>query len=66
MARSISKIRCFLGWFEDNFSEEKYLDQIELPDGRIAEKWISYLDHPEYLGACKALDELENNLTNPS
>lgn len=58
---AINKVRNFLGWFEDNFAEEKYLDEIELPDGRIAEKWISYLDHPEYLAACEALNKLENN-----
>ena len=62
----INKIRCFLGWFEDNFADEEYLIEEDLPDGTIGEKWISYLDHPEYLGACEALNELENNLTNPS
>jgi hypothetical protein len=62
----INKIRCFLGWFEDNFFDEKYLMEEDLPDGTIKDKWISYLDHPEYLGACEALNELENILTNAS
>lgn len=60
----INKIRRFIGWFEDNFADEEYLINEEGEDGIIAERWISYLDHPEYLGACDALDSLQKDLTN--
>lgn len=59
----LKKIRLFLGWFEDNFGDEKYLmEEYNPQDDTIDERWISYLDHPEYLAACEALDELENKM----
>lgn len=59
----INKIRSFLGWFEDNFADESYLME-EIVDDVVREKWISYLDHPEYLAVCEAVNDLEEDLAN--
>ena len=56
---AIKALRCFLGWFEDNFADESYIMEEDGPGDTINEKWISYLDHPDYIAACKALDALE-------
>ena len=57
---AIKSLRSFLGWFEDNFFDESYLVDDDTVEGdTIKEKWISYLDYPDYLRACEALDSLE-------
>lgn len=66
MKDQISKIRCFLGWFEDNFADESCLMEIDGPGDTIEEEWISCLDHPEYLAACEAIDKLEKQFDNTS
>lgn len=47
----IQRLRAFIGWFEDNFTDEEWLDDDET--------WRPYIEIPVYLDALDALEELE-------
>ena len=58
---AITQLRGFINWFENNHGDEDFLTEQPDENDVIQEKWISYLELPEYLAACEALNALENN-----